>query len=62
MPELPEVETVARDLHAALSGWQVVGVDVRQPAVIAAPDGGSLRDGSDRADDSRRAAGGPSTS
>ena len=37
MPELPEVETVARDLHAALSGWQVVGVDVRQPAVIAAP-------------------------
>ncbi len=37
MPELPEVETVARDLHAALSGWQVVGVDIRQPAVIAAP-------------------------
>jgi formamidopyrimidine-DNA glycosylase len=38
MPELPEVETVARDLHAALRGWQVVSVDVRQPAVIAAPD------------------------
>jgi formamidopyrimidine-DNA glycosylase len=38
MPELPEVETVARDLHAALGGWQVVGVDVRQSAVIAAPE------------------------
>jgi formamidopyrimidine-DNA glycosylase len=38
MPELPEVETVARDLHSALSGWQVVGVDIRQPAVIAAPE------------------------
>jgi formamidopyrimidine-DNA glycosylase len=37
MPELPEVETVCRDLHAALCGWQVVGVDIRQPLVIAAP-------------------------
>ncbi len=40
MPELPEVETVARDLHAALRGWQVVSVDIRQPAVIAAPEPG----------------------
>ena len=37
MPELPEVETVARDLDAALRGAEITGVDVRQPVVVAAP-------------------------
>lgn len=34
MPELPEVETIARDLDAALRGATVVRVDVRRPDVL----------------------------
>ncbi len=34
MPELPEVETIARDLHQHLAGWSIVGVTVREPRVI----------------------------
>jgi formamidopyrimidine-DNA glycosylase len=34
MPELPEVETIARDLHQHLVGWAIVGVTVREPRAI----------------------------
>jgi formamidopyrimidine-DNA glycosylase len=34
MPELPEVETIARDLHQHLAGWAIVGVTVREPRAI----------------------------
>jgi len=34
LPELPEVETIARDLHQHLVGWAIVGVTVREPRVI----------------------------
>lgn len=34
MPELPEVETIARDLRARLVGERVTGVDVRWPGVL----------------------------
>ncbi|MBM3134408.1 MAG: bifunctional DNA-formamidopyrimidine glycosylase/DNA-(apurinic or apyrimidinic site) lyase [Chloroflexi bacterium] len=34
MPELPEVETIARDLHQHLAGQAIVGVTVREPRVI----------------------------
>jgi len=34
MPELPEVETIARDLHQHLAGWAIVGVTVREPRSI----------------------------
>jgi formamidopyrimidine-DNA glycosylase len=38
MPELPEVETVARDLNAALAGWLIADVEIRHPAIAASPD------------------------
>jgi formamidopyrimidine-DNA glycosylase len=34
MPELPEVETIARDLDRALSGARIVGVTVTRPDVL----------------------------
>ncbi len=34
MPELPETETIARDLDRALSGTMVVDVEVRRPDVL----------------------------
>jgi len=34
MPELPEVETIARDLHQHLAGQAIVGVTVREPRSI----------------------------
>ncbi len=34
MPELPETETIARDLAAAVVGQQIVGVEVRRPDVL----------------------------
>ncbi len=37
MPELPEVETVARDLRDAVVGRRVVRVEVRHPGVIRFP-------------------------
>lgn len=38
MPELPEVETVARGLQATLPGRTVVAVDVCWPGCVASPD------------------------
>jgi len=38
MPELPEVETLARELRGVLVGRSVVGVEVRWPRTVAAPD------------------------
>ncbi len=38
MPELPEVETLARELRGALIGRRVVGVEVRWPRTVAGPD------------------------
>jgi len=37
MPELPEVETIARNLRPALIGRQIMSVDVRWPRTVAAP-------------------------
>lgn len=34
MPELPEVETMARDLHKRVRGRTVVGITVRKPDVL----------------------------
>lgn len=34
MPELPETETIARDLDRAVSGAMIVGVEVRRPDVL----------------------------
>jgi formamidopyrimidine-DNA glycosylase len=34
MPELPEVETIANDLHAQLVGKQIIDIQVRQPKMI----------------------------
>lgn len=34
MPELPETETIARDLHAAITGRQIVDVTVRRADVL----------------------------
>ena len=39
MPELPEVETVARGLAAAVTGKTVASVDVLLPRVVVAPEG-----------------------
>ncbi|MFQ6100460.1 MAG: bifunctional DNA-formamidopyrimidine glycosylase/DNA-(apurinic or apyrimidinic site) lyase [Anaerolineae bacterium] len=39
MPELPEVETVARGLQASLVGCTIVGVEVRWARSVAPPDG-----------------------
>lgn len=38
MPELPEVETLARELRGVLIGRMVVGVEVRWPRTVAVPD------------------------
>jgi formamidopyrimidine-DNA glycosylase len=37
MPELPEVETIARDLRHHLVGRRIVAVDVRWPRTVAVP-------------------------
>lgn len=37
MPELPEVETIARDLRLPLVGRRIVAVDVRWPRTVATP-------------------------
>jgi formamidopyrimidine-DNA glycosylase len=34
VPELPETETIARDLDRAVSGAMIVGVVVRRPDVL----------------------------
>ena len=34
MPELPETETIARDLHRAIRGRKIVAVTVRKPDVL----------------------------
>jgi formamidopyrimidine-DNA glycosylase len=38
MPELPEVETVARGLRESLVGSRIAGVEIRWPRTVAAPD------------------------
>ncbi len=38
MPELPEVETLARELREGLVGRSIVGVEVRWARTVAAPD------------------------
>lgn len=38
MPELPEVETVARGLRASLVGSTIIGVEVRWPRSVISPD------------------------
>lgn len=38
MPELPEVETLARELGEVLAGRRIAGVEVRWPRTVAAPD------------------------
>ena len=42
MPELPEVETVVRDLRAAVVGRRVVEVALLRPSVVRYPDGDSF--------------------
>ena len=42
MPELPEVETVARDLRGAVTGRRIEGVTVIRPDVVRYPDGAML--------------------
>jgi formamidopyrimidine-DNA glycosylase len=42
MPELPEVETVARDLRAAVTGRRIDGVTVLRPDIVRYPDGTML--------------------
>ena len=42
MPELPEVETVARDLRDAVTGRRIEGVNVLRPDVVRYPDGSTL--------------------
>jgi len=42
MPELPETETIARDLDATLRGHRVVGVTVRRADVLREADGAEL--------------------
>ena len=37
MPELPEVETIARDLDPRLTGTRILGVRITHPDVIAGP-------------------------
>lgn len=38
MPELPEVETIRRDLETSLPGRQVAKIEIFQPRVIGRPD------------------------
>ncbi len=42
MPELPETETIARDLHAALRGIRIEGVEVTRPDVLRGVDASDL--------------------
>ena len=42
MPELPEVETVARDLRAAVTGRRIDDVTVVRPDIVRYPDGAML--------------------
>jgi formamidopyrimidine-DNA glycosylase len=42
VPELPEVETVARDLRGAVTGRRIEGVQVIRPDVVRYPDGATL--------------------
>ncbi|HUZ69727.1 MAG TPA: bifunctional DNA-formamidopyrimidine glycosylase/DNA-(apurinic or apyrimidinic site) lyase [Candidatus Saccharimonadales bacterium] len=42
MPELPEVETVARDLRGAVTGRRIDGVTVLRPDIVRYPDGTML--------------------
>lgn len=42
MPELPEVETVARDLRGAITGRRIEHVTVDRPDVVRYPDGRTL--------------------
>jgi formamidopyrimidine-DNA glycosylase len=42
VPELPETETIARDLDAALAGTRIVGVEVERPDVLREVDGAAL--------------------
>ncbi len=42
MPELPETETIARDLDAALRGAVLTGVDVPRPSVLRGVDAAEL--------------------
>jgi formamidopyrimidine-DNA glycosylase len=42
VPELPEVETVARDLRGAVTGRRIEGVTVIRPDVVRYPDGNML--------------------
>lgn len=37
MPELPEVETVCRDLNEVLTGDEIVALDIRLPKIFRAP-------------------------
>jgi formamidopyrimidine-DNA glycosylase len=39
VPELPEVETVARDLRGAVTGRRIEGVSVIRPDIVRFPDG-----------------------
>ena len=42
MPELPEVETIARDMDAALRGCRLRAAEVRHPVVVADPGTGAF--------------------
>ena len=42
MPELPETETIARDLDADLAGARIVGVEVTRPDVLREVDAAAL--------------------
>jgi formamidopyrimidine-DNA glycosylase len=42
VPELPETETIARDLDHELSGRRIVGVEVAKPDVLREVDGAAL--------------------
>ena len=44
MPELPETETIARDLHATLRGRRIVAVTVRRADVLREVDAAELAD------------------
>jgi len=43
MPELPEVETIARSLRPQLVGRRIVGAELRWPRTLAAPDARAFR-------------------
>ncbi|MBC7240341.1 MAG: DNA-formamidopyrimidine glycosylase, partial [Chloroflexi bacterium] len=42
MPELPEVERIARGLEQALLGQRLTGVTVRWPGAVARPEAKAL--------------------